>query len=198
MKKTLLLTLALMLPVSMAAGQAGYIGIFSDPFGTDCELDATVTGIPDDLGGQQGSPSSSVAVTQYYIVHLNAVRAMEVRFAAPKPACMAAHWLQDASVYVYTGNSQTGIQMGYGTCQTGTFHILTISYVVDGLTPECCLYPVVADPGVSSGKIEVVDCDSHLSYGTGSYGIINANSTCDCNIPIADATWGRVKALYGE
>jgi len=200
MTRSFSLALALVFLSSLAAGQAGMVGVYSDPYGTNCELDPTATGIPDALFGPQAVPYSPAAVAHFYVVHMNAVRATGIRFAAPKPACMVAEWLEDTSIFTLAGDSQNGITVNYNACKTGTFCVLTLAFVVGTEpTPECCFYPVLADPSASSGRIEVVHCDDgHVDYATGFQGIINATTACDCNIPVGESTWGRVKALYGQ
>jgi hypothetical protein len=93
------------------------------------------------------------------------------------------------------GNTEYGITIGYGTCKTGTFHIVTAQYLVTSAT-ECCPWSVVADPNAPSGRIEIPDCDFLMSYGTGGTSFINA--TFACMGPTEDTTCGGVKALYAE
>ena len=180
MKKALLLTLVLMLSASMAFAQAGSVGLFADMGGTDCNL-----------------PDVAPGLTPYYAVHVYHAGATACQFAAPMPACMTATYLSDTAVFGVTiGNSQTGVAIGYGTCQGAPTYVLAINYFTSGTTPPCCLYPVVPDPNVASGKVEVVDCTNALLFGTGGAGIVNSTPNCDCNVPVEDSTWGQVKALY--
>jgi len=181
MKKALLLTLVLMVSASMAFAQGGSVGIFADAGGTDCNLADVLPGL-----------------TPYYVVHVYHAGATASQFSAPIPTCMvAAIWLSDTAVFGVTiGNSQTGVAIGYGTCQVAPTHVLTINYFVQGLTPACCRYPVLPDPNVPSGKIEVTDCGFNPLFATGGMGIINPDGTCNCNVPTEDTTWGKVKSLY--
>lgn len=181
MKKVVFLTVALVFAASMAFAQAGSIGIFGDPGGTDCNLNDTVAGL-----------------TPYYAVHVNAV-AVASQFSAPKPACMTATYLSDTAAFPVTiGNSQTGVAIGYGACQVSPTLVLTINYFTTGTTPACCYYPVYPDPAAESGQIEVVLCDNSLVFATGGVGIVNADGTCLCDVPARQSTWGKVKSLYSE
>ncbi|UCH83400.1 MAG: hypothetical protein JSW50_13220 [Candidatus Latescibacterota bacterium] len=182
MKKVVFLTVALVFAANMAFAQAGSVGIFGDPAGTTCNLTDVVQGL-----------------LSVYVVHVNAV-ATASQFSAPMPGCMVgASWLSDTGIFPVTiGNSQTGVAIGYGVCQTGNIHVLTINYFAAGLSTPCCYYPVLPDPNVPSGKIEVVDCANNLLFASGGIGIINADGSCQCDVPTEETTWGKVKSLYGE
>ena len=161
---------------------AGSVGLFADPNGLNCNI----------LDEQQGTLS-------IYVVHLNTLGATGLQFAAPMPPCMTgATWVNDVPNYPVTvGNSQTGVSVGYGACLTAPIHVLTIEYLAAGLSEVCCQYPVIAAPGVPSGKIEVSDCNYNVVYAHGGTSVVNPDDTCECgSIKIHETTWGRVKALY--
>jgi hypothetical protein len=182
MKKALLLTLVLMVSASMAFAQGGSVGIFADTGGTNCNLADATAGL-----------------CAYYVVHVYHAGAAASQFAAPKPACHMGTFLSDTAVYPVTiGGSQAGVAIGYGTCQAAPTHVLTMNVFCMGLTGQCCRWPVVADPNVPSGQIEIVLCDNSLVFGTGGEGIVNSNPTCNCDVPVQDSTWGKVKSLYTE
>jgi len=170
-------------PPELTAG--GSIGIYADPAGVDCNI--------------RDVPSGLMTV---YIVHTNTAGATASQFSAPKPACMTgATWLSDTAVFPVTlGNSQTGVTVGYGSCRAEPIHVLTMNYLVTDPSQSCCMYRVLPDPGLGSGKVEVVDCAFNLQYGTGNTSTVNANSSCLCGlesvIPTEQTTWGHMKALY--
>ena len=180
MKKALLLMLVLMLGATMAFAQNGSIGIFADNGGVSCNLPSTAT-------------------SMYYFVHVNAVGATASQWAAPKPACLNGTRLTDIAVFAINfGNTNDGITIGYPTCRAGTFHIMTVMYTVVGADP-CCYFSVVADPNLSSGLIEIPDCEYDMAYGTGGQGILNSDPVnCDCDVPVESTTWGQLKALYTD
>ena len=179
MNKVLLLTFALMVSATMAFAQNGSIGIFADNAGTSYNL--------------PGAPG----LAYYYFVHCYALGATRSQWAAPAPTCMTAVRIADMPVFaVNLGNTAAGITIGYGTCKTGTFHIMTTLYnVVSAET--CCRWDVVADPSLASGKIEIQDCEFDLTYGNGGHGWVNWTPACH-EVPTEDTTWGQVKALYTE
>jgi len=182
MRKTLLLTLVLVLGATVALAQApnGSIGIFADNAGVSCNL------------------PSAAGIQYYYFVHVNALGATASQWAAPKPDCLTGTRLSDLAVFaINIGTSDVGITVGYPSCKTGTFHILTALYSVVSATP-CCYFSVVPDPYLPSGKIEIPDCDFNLTYGTSGQGILESGPTCDCNVPVEDTTWGQMKALYTD
>ncbi|MFQ5511088.1 MAG: hypothetical protein ACE5EO_04500 [Candidatus Krumholzibacteriia bacterium] len=167
------------------AGTGGVIGLYSDPTGVDCNVDAKAIGL-----------------VSVYVVHQNTAGATAAQFAAPMPSCWTGGvYLSDTSNWPVTiGNSQTGVAVPYGSCIPSPNHILTINYFVtvpNGAT--CCQYPVLPDPAAPSGHIEVVDCSGSLVFGDGSACFINPNASCAClaaPTPVEDTTWGRVKAMY--
>ena len=179
MNKVLSLTIAVLMFATMAYAQNGSIGIFASDAGTSCNIAIT-------------SPLLYV-----YFVHVNAVAATSSQWAAPHPPCMSATRLADFPPWEVMGDTETGVAIGYGSCKTGTFLLMSSLYHVTAAEP-CCYWSVVADPHVASGKIEIVDCDFEMTYGTGGQGIVNAAESCNCNVPNEDTTWGQVKALYAE
>ena len=181
MKKALLTILVLMFGATVVFGQNGTIGIFGDSEGIGC-------GLPGDPG-----------LLYVYFVHVWAVGATGSQWAAPAPECVTAVRLADVPVFsVNLGNTADGITIGYGTCKTGTFHIMTALYSVTSASP-CCWWFVVADPNLSSGMIEIPDCQFNLTYGIGGLAIINPSPPmCICSVPTEDTTWGQVKVLYSE
>ena len=184
MKKTLLLTLALMLVAGMAFGQAGSVGVFADNLGANCNLlDVAPAGLK-----------------QYFVVHVNTTGATASQYRAKVPVCMTqtgAQWLSDTNMFgVTVGNSQTGVAVAYGMCKIGNVHTQTISVFAMGMTGACCRWFVDGDPII--GFIKGTDCAFATFYPTGGQGIINPNGTCQCSVPTQDTTWGQVKALYVE
>jgi hypothetical protein len=134
-----------------------------------------------------------------YVVHVNTPGATASQFAAPMPSCMdGATFLADSPVFgVNVGDSQTGIAIGYGACYASPIHLLTIKYYVAGTTQACCPYPVIPDPDVASGEIEVVNCATTLLYGTGLTSMVNPDTGCWCGlIKVEETTWGHIKSLY--
>jgi hypothetical protein len=164
--------------------QPGKIGIFADAAGGNCNVGF------DDYG-----------YIPFYVVHTPTAGARGVRFSAPVPACLIeARWSRDQSLYtITTGNSQSGVTVDYGSCVASPIHVLTIWYFSYGLgSPPCCLYPVLADPSVESGQIEVVDCHGATVFAQGRTNTVNGNANCPCESPLStnETTWGRIKALY--
>ena len=138
MKKALLLTIVLMLGASMAFAGTGSIGIFADNAGVSCNLSDPGAGL-----------------TQYFIVHVNAVSVSASQYSAPKPACFTSTYLSDTNAFPVTvGSSQTGVSVGYGSCRTSPILLQTLSYFTSGTTPVCCYYPVLADPNAVPATLQ--------------------------------------------
>jgi hypothetical protein len=180
MKRVVFLAVAALMAASMAFAQGGSLGMFADPAGTNCNLADAVPGL-----------------VTYYVVHVNTPGATACEFSAPKPACVLATYLSDASVFPVTvGTSQSGVSIGYGYCAAGPINVLKLNYFAQGMTQACCRYPVLPHP--ITGGPWMVDCANNQLLTTGGQGIVNANPTCQCNVPTEETTWGQVKSLYGE
>ena len=181
MRWTVLLASLLAFCASPLAAQGGHLALFSDPAGTDCGIYDTIT-----------------EVKVVYVFHVNTLGATGSQFSAPNPACSQLTYLGDQHVFNVTlGDSQNGVAIAYGTCRTGTFLIMRINYVAEGLTEPCCYYPVLPDPREPS-DILGVDCDFELHTLSGGSAIINPNATCHCDVPVEDTSWGQIKSLYQQ
>jgi hypothetical protein len=163
-------------------GEAGVIGVFEDPQATGCNLLDHAPGL-----------------MTVYIVHVLTAGAAGAQFAAPMPSCMTgATYLGETSPFtVVLGNTQTGVGIGYGSCLSGTIHLLTVRYLVQGMSESCCEFPVVADAHSPSGRIEGSSCDFESIYPAGAHAIVNPTSSCACGaVPAEETTWGHIKAMY--
>jgi len=168
------------------AGDGGSIGIFSDTNGSDCNVY--------DLSGP--------TIARFYVVHVGQSGALAARFSAPPPPCFStAIYVQDLPVFFTTeGNTQTGVEVQYTTssgapsCKPSPVHVMTIEYVVQGLTAPCCYYSVLPYPG--DATIEVTDCFASVLSATGGEAIINPQSGCSCSVSTRTSTWGAVKAMF--
>jgi hypothetical protein len=165
---------------------ADTVGIYADQYGSSCNIGA------------------GYGLTYVYVIHVSTGGATASAFMAPKPACWTgATWIGDSTPYcagVGCGDSQTGIVLVYGACRIGTIHVLTISYLKEGSSQSCCLYPLLPDPRSPGGQIEVADCDYSVMPATGMMSMVNGNAACPCGYPVLveEKTWGSVKALYLE
>ncbi len=185
----LLLGIGVLFGTGQALGQVGTLGLYTDPTGTDCRLIDTPSG-----------------VFKVYVVHDATQGASGVSFSAPTPACMTgATWVGDDKPYAVTfGSSQGGVSIGYGRCETGPTHVLTVTYFMAGTSSSCCLYPVKDNPIFPSGQIEITNCDTRdlqIVYGTlGVISTVNGDASCDCTFQSTatrhESSWGRVKTLY--
>jgi hypothetical protein len=183
MRKALLLTFALMLVAGMAFGEPGRIGIFSDPTGgNNCNL-----------------TDSPAGTKNFYVVHIDATSVSGSQFLAKVPDCFTGTFSKDTypAGFLNIGTSQIGLSVVYDPyCSNSPVLLVTIELNVLGTTPACCVWRVTADPAVSSGEIEVADCEYNVLFATGYHALFNTDTTCNCSIPTEDTTWGQVKALY--
>jgi hypothetical protein len=168
------------IPIEITYGPSpgGSVGIFTDAGGADCN-----------------AYDIAPAVLTFYVVHMGQVGAELVYFSAPQPTCFStAIHMNDTWVFpATTGNSQTGVQVSYGSCQPSPVHVLTIEYFVQGLTQSCCYYPILPHPDF--GDILVKSCGTAQHVATGGEAIINPTTQCTCDTPVKHITWGGIKAF---
>jgi hypothetical protein len=184
MKRSLLIAFSLALFATTAFSQAGSIMLFSDPGATNCD----VYDIP--------------GLVVVYVVHMYTSGATGAQFRVDHMSWGAGTlmWIADAVTppYVPVGNSQTGIQIGYGLCMISPNLILQIQYLAQGLSPPCSYIQVVSHPTATPPGILVADCaiPPILWPATGGDVVVNPDPTCMCDIPVQETTWGQIKALY--
>ncbi len=124
---------------------------------------------------------------QVYVVHTGTPGATAVWFAAPKPACMTGTWISDTCPFpIASGDSQTGISVDYGACLSSPIHVVTISYLTQGMTPPDCPYEILPHPRRTA--LSLLDCNSNYHPGYPSTTYINSNLACTCNVRRNPAT----------
>jgi len=179
MRRTVLFACLLVFCASPLAAQGGRIGLYSDINASDCAVNETV--------GE---------VYNVYVFHVNALGATGSQFSVPIPPCSQAIYGGESPAFsLANGDSQNGVAILYGTCRSGTFRLMRISYYAASLADPCCEFAVLPDPREPS-DILGADCNFELYTMSGSPVIINPNATCDCAVPVDDTSWGRIKSLY--
>lgn len=180
MKRVLLLTVGVVCVFGSAFGQdVGSIDIFSDPGFSDCNI------------------TSVAAPFHVYVAHTNAVvGATAVQFLLEVPADLL--YVGETSPYTLKiGTSISGVSISYSACKTGTFLLLDVSFL-GGSTPACALMSIVPGPG--DDQVQVADCNSQSVFlPLAGQARVNDDGSCTCNyLPVAETTWGGIKALYQD
>jgi hypothetical protein len=133
-----------------------------------------------------------------YVVLRNYVHvygAGTVRFSAPPPPCFDAVYLGESSSFGVIGDSQAGAWVFPLDCSQGAYHIMTITWTVQGGTSECCWFEPRPFPGAT--QVEGTDCSITDFEWIAAEGVwINPNSSINCNSPVEATTWGAIKAMY--
>lgn len=188
MKKALLLTVAIVCVASIAFAQPGYLGVYSDPGGTNC------TGL--DL------PNGFLPL---YVIHqaTAGAGALQAGVQASFPAGLIH--LGETSPYATTIGSMwvhdegLGGSVAFGACVGSPNLVKTINVLTLGFSPPCSSICAVVDPSALTGTIEIVDCGNNKLVGAGACMWINTNGTCNVcvpPVPTEESSWGRLKALY--
>jgi hypothetical protein len=198
MKRSLLITLAVLVAVVLAAaGPAfaigGNIGIFVNNTAVNCAV-------------MRGASTST-----YAIVHKNHDGSTGSAFSAPLPPCVGTSmvWISDQPVVPIvlpndTLGSQGGVSTAYGQCRTDNVHVLSMLFNSVGVAPGfagCCLMTVKPNFLLSPNVIHT-DCSANpveeIANGTSANvrGTGVAVGACPCNIPNEASTWGVIKELF--
>lgn len=141
-----------------------------------------------------------------HMVHVGVLPAYGVRFAAVAPACWAgATWQSDAikSPYLHSGWTQDrlGISVIYDACLQPPVYLGYMTMIVSGASAPCCVFQAGPASSWSTAAVRAIDCDTGRSRPGDGFGrgvTVNATGSCPCEaaLPVAESTWGRVKALY--
>lgn len=190
MKKALMVAFCLLLVAGSVFAQGGQIGLFSDVFGTNCNVYDAAPGL--------------VVV---YVVHVYAIGATAAQFSVddvtwsggamtPLAEAVTNPFIKIGTCANSLGG--TGCAIAYGGCYASPNMILTIQYFGSGLTPNCRYIQVMPDPSATPPGIYVTDCsDPPLLMGAdGGAMVINPDPTCLCDIPVEETSWGQIKSLY--
>jgi hypothetical protein len=187
MRGMILLGVILVLAGGMATparGQAGQINVFVDSLYTRCWLD-----------------ESYVEWLTLYVVHQGTPGATGCRFMLQVPSHSCWIYRGESSAYTAVGDTRTGVTVDYGACLASSVLVMKVYYYIQlACSGWCTVVQAIPDPAAPSGTIEVYDCNGNVLVGNGQPLFINpyfGNCPVWCNIlPVDEATWGRVKALY--
>jgi hypothetical protein len=184
MKKVLMITLALTLCASAAF--ADHEGTYADNTGMSCTLTNLV-------------PPPNF--TSAYVVHKNNSGATASQFAILDASGLIFSGFE--SPYLTIGNL-ADLSVAYGGCLAGDLMICKINWFFFGGTFTCDSKVTVIPAPTSPlpGQIAIADCN--FLYRGSSGGILWVGPTApDCKgpspcdpVPVAETTWGGVKALY--
>ena len=184
MYRPLWIAFSLLLIAAPALAQSpGHLGIYSNTAGSDCNL-----------------YDEFPQVFPAYVVHANTPAAQASRFKVEIPACMPGAILLEE----WTGWPlkirlvEDGTLVGYGACLSSPIHVMTLQLFGQGMTADCCFFPVLPDPSSDTGEIEVQLCDGTWVAATGTFAVVNPTPACYCIIPVGESTWGKIKSLYGN
>jgi hypothetical protein len=153
------------------------LSIYSDVALTDCTLSDT-------------SPN----IVNVYVAENSFYGAIGFRVSIGASPGFTGVWLGETSPFQKLGTSPTDLSVVFGSCRTGSFLVLTMSYQLFG-TSTCSNLAVAAASGLLAPVC--LDCfDEAPCVGNVSLHV-NCTGLFDCNpVPVEPSTWGRVKALY--
>lgn len=187
--------------VATSAGAQQAIEVSSTPFGYECLLN-------NDAG-----PGIR---TVYVRLSFNS-GTTAARFKLAPTAGATMTYVSETVPYPFSGNTQTGISICFGSCLEGVeVQVLaTIKYMSYGTDERCSELRVVPFPGAET--VEVMNCQGEpVSAWCADLQLLPYSPPfpipCDCTtyhkfagtahsfgcepVAVENSTWGRVKALY--
>ena len=186
MKPLVLASIVILISATVAVAQpGGNIAVYADTNAISCDLT--------DIG---------VTICQYHIVHMfipNGVTSSSFKIDTNHQGVYLGYINKFIGVI---GDPLTGTLVTYGECLSLPTHILTITYLCQGLTPPCGYMSVVGNPNAIPPGLKATDCgsleDRVVIDAQGYTSYINNDGSCPCMspIPVQETTWGQVKALY--
>ena len=156
------ITVIILFLVSLVPTSAGSsVGVYADPEGR-----STCANI--------AQPSQTL-----YVVYTNpegsAPPIKAIQFIAPAPWCLQNADVLDEQVYPTTiGNSQYGVQIGFGECLSPPIHVLTINVFGGEVVEDCCWWEFT--------DVQVVDCNDQVITAPASGGML-AIEPCELTAP---------------
>lgn len=177
--KVLWLVVAGILGATGVLAQGGSIGLFANGSATECGVDVT--------------PSFILTV---HLVHVNAsVPVCGAIFRVVEPGCFGGTFLSIQGPFpeTFMGTGAGGWIANYFGCGQTPIYFGTITYFTGPGASACCYFTL--QPDLIYGLV-TWDASFQTLPATGGTLILNPNSSCMCDVPSNETTWGRVKALY--
>lgn len=183
MRRLLLLTLAIIFVHGVALGQmtdVGSIDLFSDEGATSCNI------------------VDAPPLVYVYVFARPATNGQAAaQFKIEASAEVQLIYVSTLSDYQFIGAANDNLSVAYGTCITALTKIATVLYTATGASGTCGLLTVAPANVIASNMIEVVTCDSYkVLFEQLGQARVNADDTCQCQVPVQQKTWGGIKALY--
>jgi hypothetical protein len=192
MKRMITVTFVILLFGVPVMAQGGLIGLFIDTWGDECcivDID-----------------KEKIRIIEVQVVHKFAPEAGAAQFSIQASDGFTGVYLGEEIPASLPGgcigNSQRGISIAYGACQSSPVHILTIRYYMYGTSAPMSYLEVVEDPTAIPPGINMVDCNHNpqMFPALGGRAYINNDGSINCKTttPTRTTTWGGIKALYAE
>lgn len=173
---------------AVAQGQSTTVTVFADASGSQCTL-------------SEGNNSDF----SVYIIHKIppgwGYVGSRFRLLA-SPGNKATYIGETIHLPYYFGDTQSGIEVEYAYCVSGSLLLATVVYHANDTSSPCSYFEVVPHPHPQnfSGGIDVMDCffDTSSAATMGRLYVNPVEGECApwCTVAVEPSTWGQVKALY--
>jgi hypothetical protein len=185
-----LIVCILLLAAASASAQTARISLFSGATIDDCNLA--------DWGSK---------LHEIYVVYTGSGEFTATEFRIEPGENCSLTYVGETIIHEWSatiGRADTGIAVAVGECMTQSpVHVMKVYYYGKGLSGQCSELKILPDPRSphqNGDKIFYVDCHSTGQWADPGHLLVNSDDVCTCTpgdtSPVANTTWGGVKALY--
>ena len=181
MKRIVLLTLSMLVMASIASAQiSGTIAVFADEGRVGCRI------------------TDAPGLVHAYVYHMSSdgTEASTFRLVLNGGAALV-HVTDVFKIGLQLGSTIAGVAISYQACLTSPIYLADVLFTGTGTSPACSSIDVTNHPDFAFP--EAVDCQTpkgKAEVATLSAMIGGDNASCPCPVPVAEMTWGSIKALY--
>jgi hypothetical protein len=196
-KRSIFVALGLLIFAGTAFARPGHIGLFADPTLAECNIGIPPSGIIHVYVGHVNMESSA---SQFCVDYQGLMVGANLFLSETPTAPILAIGTSDCN----DRHDRIGISLAYGQCLVGSHMILDLQFFIQSPVALCTCVGVLPDPAFDPplGAIASASCDTPPVYEfpTGGTAIANYDwdlcPSCFCTVPVAESTWGGIKALY--
>jgi hypothetical protein len=174
---------------------------FSSPHLLAQSSPATITAFADPLGASCTLLDDGEKMFEVYIIQSPAGGLVGSRFRiAGSPGIGAEYVSATVHLPFFMGDVQTGIDIAYGYCASGSLLLVTVTYLGHGTSQTCSYFEVLPHAQSYTGGIDVMDCqfDTWRASTLGPLLVNTVEGQCVpwCTVATRPTTWGALKALF--
>jgi hypothetical protein len=192
--KVVILATAVLLCAGAAFGLDDRIAVYADESASSCNLVDVESDVHQLFVIFTGT--SDIGAVEFQLMPTNGAELTFLAQAIPDFAAGAM------------GNADTRVAIALDGCYNGTVTLLKVIYEGLGVSGVCSRLSILPNPvaTVANGdKIRFITCDSQNAWADPGHLTVNPDDNCACEVdpdheqtPVAENTWGGIKAMYAD